>query len=275
MSTPDTHKRQRMLGVNRHQGYYQDTPYKRRGNFATRLWSSARDAQHRIQSAVGIEQAVYELHRQWLGDLSDKRVLDLGCEAGTHLSLTIAEQSKYYLGIDLSSVGIQELQKKLRERGLAHAEAKAIDFLSPEFTDRDFDVIYAMSVAHHFKYFDVFLKELSDRLKPRGIVITYDPLQTSGIVRKLRALYRPFQSDRDWEWPFTKESFEQIQQYFTIVGVQGDTGHLKWCLPLALFSDTYAIRLAKHLHAKDLREANRLGKGLWSCIHATMCWQKR
>lgn len=270
-----TYKLREMLCTNKDQTAYYELPLDKKGNLITRLWLTLHLNMDKIIKSIGINETVHDLHRRWLGDLSEKRVLDLGCYTGNKLSLSIAENSQSYLGIDLSGPAIDQLRRKLKEKRLVHADAKVVDFLSPEFTDRDFDVIYADSVSHHFKYFNVYLQVLAERLRPNGIVITMDPLQTSIPIKIVRLLYRPFQSNRKWEWPFTKATFEQIQEYFKIEAVQGILGYAKWALPIAVISEDYAIGLGKRLHSKDLKESSKLGKGLWRCMQVTMCLRKR
>ena len=263
-----------MLYINKRQTVYYESPSDTRGNVPTRIWGRVRDRIEMVRRGLGVDRDVYALHWRWMGDLSGKRVLDLGCNEGNVLSIPIAEKSESYLGIDLSRPAIEKLRNKLREKGLLHADAQAVDFLSDEFTG-EFDVVYAHGVAHHFKHFEVFLKALERRLAPNGIAITLDPLQTSLPVKVARALYRPFQADSEWEWPFTKRTFELIQEYFEIEAVQGIMGHAKWSLLLAPFSREYATRVGSRLHSRDLAEAHRLGRGLWRCMVATMCWRKR
>jgi SAM-dependent methyltransferase len=207
--------------------------------------------------------------------LSGKKVLDLGCYQGNSLSLFIAERAESYLGVDLSRPAIDRLRAKLEARGLKHAQARAVDFLDPNFTESGFDVIYAYSVAHHFRHFELFLKVLAAKLAPGGIVVTLDPMQTSLPTRMARAAYRPFQSDRDWEWPFTKRTFAEIQRVFEIAAVQGVMGYAKWCLPVSFVSEDLATRTGRNLFARDLKEASTIGPGLWRCMQVAMCWRKR
>jgi len=263
-----------MLRINAQQTAFYEAPLAGRGNLVTRTWRRARHAQIRVRKAVGIDEWIYQLHLTWMGELSNKRVLDLGCYAGNPLSLFLAKNSKSYLGIDLSKPAIEELQSKLQDRGISHAEARAVDFLSPDFTDNDFDIIYAHSVAHHFRYFDVLLQMLNARLRCGGKIITYDPLSTSLPVSMARKLYRPFQSDKEWEFPFTKQTFRDIQRYFRIVSVQGTLGYSKWALPLAIINTSLATSVAKLLHSRDLKYATALGPGIWRCILVSMCWEK-
>src|SRR5690606_17940288 len=154
-------------------------------------WSFFRNgALNRIKKGIGVEKAIYELHKGWFGDLSGKKVLDLGCYAGNSLSFHLAQNSREYLGIDLSDQGIANLELRLKD--LPGARARTIDFLSEEFTDNNFDLIYAYGVLHHFRDVDELILKLKEKLKPRGRIISHDPLQTSIPIKIIRTIYRPF-----------------------------------------------------------------------------------
>jgi SAM-dependent methyltransferase len=207
---------------------------------AARLWRYAKGKRHRVERLAGMGGLKDRLHHEWLDDPTGKRVLDLGCGRGHQFSFYMAERAERYLGVDLSGVAIDGLNRELQARGWAHAEGKVVDFLDPDFPEGDFDVVHARSVIHHFRYFDAFLRVLHQRMAPGGIVLTFDPLQTALSARLVRALYRPFQEDRDWEWPLTRQSFELIDRYFEIEQVQGLLGRAKWAIPLALLNDGLA-----------------------------------
>jgi len=183
---------------------------------------------------AGVDEQIYALHREWMSNLKDSRVLDLGCFTGNHLSLWIAENCAAYTGIDLSEQAIAVLDAKLRERQLPHAYAYMQDFLANSYPDNHFDLVYAVAVLHHFKDMTTVLQELHRVLKPGGIVITFDPLMTEPLNRLGRMLYRPWQTDRDWEWPFTFATFRLIQKYFEIVDMQGAMGTAKLGFPFQL-----------------------------------------
>jgi len=166
--------------------------------------------------------------------LSDKKVLDLGCFSGNALSLYIAERAKMYIGIDLSDVAIAKLNDKLKEANCPNAQALSVDFLSDAFTETDFDIIYAFGVMHHFENFDLLIKRINEKLIKDGKLITYDPLETSLPIVILRKLFRPFQSDAEWEWPFSKKTLHKIRKNFTVQEIKGILGKSKYGIPFQL-----------------------------------------
>ena len=82
-------------------------------------------------------------------------------------------------------------------------------------------MIYAYGVLHHFENTKILIDKLNEKLTSNGRIISYDPLETSLPIKIIRTLYRPFQSDAAWEWPFTKKTFYQFQKAFTIIERRG------------------------------------------------------
>lgn len=256
------------LEVNKRQKEFYNHKNK---NAATKIWSYLRSKLlSDFRKEIKVDAQVYDKHKEWLGDLSDKKVLDLGCYAGNYLSLYLAEHAKSYLGIDLSDKAIGQLNDKLSH--LPNAEAKALDFLSPEFEAKDFDVIYAYGVLHHFESLDLLFDALKHRLAPDGIIISYDPLKTSLPLRIIRALYRPFQSDADWEWPFTKKTVQRFHNEFKVVERRGILGASKWAffLNLVPMNEEKKLNYIKKLHYKDWEQSATQNKRLYKCMHLTM-----
>jgi SAM-dependent methyltransferase len=235
------------------------TTSKRALNLPTYLWTRLREAQQRSERGSGVSAAMLEKHREWLSDLSDKDVLDLGCFSGNRLSIELAQAARSYLGIDLCAQAIDQLRKKLVS--IPGAEAQAVDFLAEGYRNR-FDVIYAHSVLHHFDDFELLCKELRRALRPGGLVVSLDPLQTDPINRLARLAYRPFQADKDWEWPFDGRNFAVIREHFEIEAVQGFRGLSK----LGPLAGPWAPQVARCGCNQDLKHADRFGLPL------TLCW---
>jgi SAM-dependent methyltransferase len=245
-------------------------------NYFTKLWASFRNGiLNKIRKNIGVHDQAYNLHKEWLGDLSNKKVLDLGCFAGNYLSLYLAENAKQYIGIDLSDIAIEKLNQRLKP--YPNANAIAVDFLSDDFAEKDFDIIYAYGVLHHFPNIDILINRLNEKLVTNGTIISYDPMETSWPVKLVRALYRPFQSDADWEWPFTKKTINKYKNAFTIIERRGILGKSKWIylvnfLPI---SDSKKQEIGKKWHQHDWDNSAISDAALFKCMHVTMNMQKK
>lgn len=250
--------------------------HQTRQNLATRLWAGLRNGLlNRTRKAVGIQEEVYETHRRWIGDIATKKVLDLGCFAGNYWSIYLAENAKSYLGIDLSDVGIGRLNARLTH--FPNAEARVVDFLSPEFFDTDFDLIYAYGVLHHFPNTDLLIARLQEKLAPGGEIIAYDPLETSVPLKLLRSLYRPFQSDAEWEWPFSRKTFRKYRDGFDLIEHHGILGRAKWVALLGFLplSQESKVRMGRRWHRYDWEMSGVSDRALFACMHLTMRLRKK
>ncbi|MGY5850375.1 class I SAM-dependent methyltransferase [Salegentibacter sp. F14] len=259
--------------INRKQKEFYDSKQK---NAATRLWSYFRNgALNRIKKDIGVERDIYELHKSWFGELSEKKVLDLGCYAGNSLSFYLAQNSKEYLGIDLSPKGINNLNHRLEK--IAGARAEVMDFLSEEFIEKDFDLIYAYGVLHHFKDVDELINKLLEKLAAGGEIISYDPLQTSKPIKLLRNIYRPFQSDRDWEWPFSKKTYYKFEKAFEMKERRAVLGKAKWSALIGFMplSEEKKLTKARAWHQEDWDLSAGSDEHMFSCMHLSMRMAKK
>lgn len=263
-------KIQKMLEINKTQKeYYEfenDANCDYGGNVATSFWNKLREYQYKMTDDIRLNELLFEKHKVWLGDLTGKRVLDLGCHKGNELSAYLAKNSDYYLACDLSESALKVLESKLLAENITNANFAAMDILSEEFTEGNFDVIYAKSVFHHFEYFDEFLAKIKSLLKPNGIVITFDPIDFYLPLRIVRAIYRPFQFDKNWEFPFTAKSIELIGKYFEVSDLAGMMGKTKYAFPLYLLSPNYAIKKSKQWIDHDLNKLKFNSRAMKSCL---------
>lgn len=245
-------------------------------NFFTRIWAKFRNGLlNKIRKNIGVHDQAYALHKTWFGDLSQKKVLDLGCFSGNHLSFYLAEHARSYLGIDLSDVAIGKLSEKLQQ--FPNAKAQAVDFLSDDFSEKDFDLIYAYGVLHHFESVPILIEKLKEKLVPGGTIISYDPMQTSLPIKIIRTLYRPFQSDAAWEWPFSKKTYRQFSNAFHVLDRRGILGKSKWVafINMMPFSETNKAAIGQKWHRQDWEDSRQSDRALFRCMHLTMLMQKK
>ena len=209
-----------------------------------------------------------------MGDISRAKVLDLGCGSGNALSVHLAEASKEYVAVDLSEVHLQNLQHRLNASGIRNATLKAVDFLSNEFSDSEFDLIYARSVLHHFKHFEKLLDHLELKLRPGGRIITYDPIQVWRPIKLARALVRPWQTDAEWEYPFDAPALRAIEARFVVLDRRGIWGRSKWASIIGLVAPNYGSRFATSLHAADMKN-NTTPRSVHRCLQITYHLKRR
>jgi hypothetical protein len=119
------------------------------------------------------------------------------------------------------------------------------------------------------------IAKLQEKLNPNGIIISYDPLETSFPIKVLRAIYRPFQSDKDWEWPFTKSVLNKINNNFKIEEIRGVLGKSKYGVLMNLLplNDTYKSRVIAKMVEKDWNITQL--KDIYTCMHTTMLLRKK
>ena len=259
--------------LNKKQGEFYNTKKK---NLPTRIWSYFRNGTlNRIKKELEIEKDIYALHVSWFGDLKDKKVLDLGCYEGNSLSIHLATHSKQYLAIDLSERGISSLKSRLKN--IPNADAVVMDFLSEDFQEKDFDLIYAYGVLHHFKDVNELISRLKEKTTSHGIIISHDPLQTSLPVKIIRGLYRPFQSDKDWEWPFSKKTYYLFENAFEVKERRAVLGNAKWSALLNFLpiSREKSLQKARDWHREDWEKSAQNDKHLFKCMHLSMLMQNK
>ena len=263
----DDSKKQAMLEINRAQAdYYNQTDgglTSEANGFATNLWRRMR------QRALGTvseaaRDGVYDIHRRWMGDLSGKKVLELGVGHGSPLSRYLATRSAAYHALDLSQREIDQLRASLPDTPSIHYHVG--DFLSDDFTEGGFDVIYAHAVIHHFGHTDVLFGQLKAKLAPGGEVITYDPLQIWLPIRLLRAVYRPFQTDADWEFPFTRQTCREIAASFKVKDAFGVFNRAKWALLLGIINPALGRRKGDDWFRADLASRDS-GRDMMQSLH--------
>ncbi|UJH92495.1 class I SAM-dependent methyltransferase [Antarcticibacterium sp. 1MA-6-2] len=262
-----------IIEINKRQQIFYDTKEK---NWATKIWYSLRNRNlQKIRKSLNLEKQIQELHLEWCGDLSNKKVLDLGCYEGNSLSIYLAHNSKEYLAIDLSEKGINHLSGRIKN--IENAQAVVVDFLSEDFQEGSFDLIYAYGVLHHFKNTNQLIARLKEKLNENGTIISNDPLMTSFPVKVARGIYRPFQSDKDWEWPFTRKTYYKFAAAFEIKDRRGMLGRVKKLMLLNLlpFSEQKKTMIAEKWHNKDWENSRHSDIELFRCMHITMLMQKK
>lgn len=187
-----------------------------RAGWVTQAWAALRSHRKNLLKEQGVREQLEDRVRNFMLESSQGNVLEIGCFNGTRNSLWLARRCSHYTGIDLSPSALQVLRGKLCSEGLdAKAELHAGDLL--DFTtEQRFDLVYAQGVLHHFQHPDILLPFIHSLMKPGALLVFSDPVEVNVLLRTIRCLYRPFQTDHAWEWPFTSKTVDAMEHSFAI-----------------------------------------------------------
>ncbi len=170
------------------------------------------------------------------GDVSGRRVLDLGCGAG-EASLFFAERGARVVSLDTSEKAI-ELLKSYRER-------KSISNIEPvlgpasmitEF--ETFDFVFGSFILHHIEPFDEFAVILRKSLNVDGRAFFHENNSASSLLMWFRKhvvgrLWVPKVGDED-EYPLSPKEIGMLGDYFRVRVVYPELFFLQ-LIPIYLF----------------------------------------
>jgi len=118
-----------------------------------------------------------------VGDVKNKRIIDLGCGFGDHAEKFSEQGAREILGLDIS----KKLIELANEKGLTHAKFIVHD-LNKRFPAKSnhYDIAVSSLTIHYLKEIDHFFKETHRVLKKGGFFVfsTQNPLTDSLIMKK-------------------------------------------------------------------------------------------
>jgi SAM-dependent methyltransferase len=279
-----TLKNRSITETQKQQAEYYDNAYtigrKSVDNTPMVIWFSVKESLKTFMKAgdFSISKCIKDIHSRWIHSCTRGRVLDLGCGHGSSFSHQLAKNNEAYIGIDLSEMAVIKYKNELDRKGIKNPDVRVMDFFDNDFSDDYFDIIYASAVLHHFRDTDRLYRELYRVVKPTGTIISSDPLSTYPISVAVRKVYRLFQTNQAWEWPFGKHTFILLERYFIVEAVQGFIGPV--CLLGFLLSlipgykGNGEIVYRKGIRL-DLEYASRIGPALWRRNIIAMKMRKR
>ena len=167
-----------------------------------------------------------------LGNISGKRLLDLGCGAGEN-SVYFAKNGAICMATDWTPEMV-EVAMKLAEKNGVKIEGRTMNAIALEFPDRSFDIVYASNLLHHLPEPQVAIREMYRVLKPGGKACFWDPLKHNPIINVYRRLATQVRTQD--EQPLDIEIIEFVNSLFSETIV--DTF---WLATLWIFLQFYLI----------------------------------
>ena len=107
------------------------------------------------------------------GEVSPRRVLDLGCGAG-HASMAVAPIAGEVVAYDLTPAMLRQVEILARERGVANVSTRQGDAERLPFGAGEFDLVVTRYSAHHWHNPAAGVAECSRVLAPDGVLLLSD-----------------------------------------------------------------------------------------------------
>lgn len=211
-------------------------------NLITRAYAKLRYQQQRAIETTEVPQRVRQLHQRWINEKAGGSFLEIGCSSGSVYTFDLIKASGDFTGVELSSAACASLSERLTANECSHkAEVVCGDIL--EYSPgRKFDFVYAHGVLSHFENPGLVLAKVQDLMVDDGYLVFVEPIAINPAYKLLRAVYRPFQSDAEWEWPFSQNTVKELSERFNLVD---GLGWGRFSAPLTLICGIPAIgRLA-------------------------------
>lgn len=121
------------------------------------------------RSIGGLEAAgEWEAFRAMLPELSDRRVLDLGCGFGWHCRYARQRQASAVIGVDLSENMLARARAMTDDDAIEY-RCQAIEDI--DFTAEQFDVVISSLALHYVEDVNTIFSKVYDALVPGGTLV--------------------------------------------------------------------------------------------------------
>lgn len=142
-----------------------------------------------------------------------KKSLDYCCgDGGT--TIFLAEHGAEAIGIDISTVSIQNAKEKTQNKGLGEkASFFVMDAENLKFSNDYFDLIICAGVLHHLDIKKAY-QELARVLKPGGKIICGEPLVYNPVFQLYRKLTPHLRTPWETEHILSRKDIQLAENYF-------------------------------------------------------------
>ena len=129
---------------------------------------------------------VYSNHLLRHVSSSCNHLLEIGCGFGA-FARAAAHRARHVTALDLSPQMIEVA--RARSAGCSNLEFVLDDFLQLELPAESYDCIVTLATLHHLPL-DEALRKMKAQLRPGGVLILHDLLETSGLIDKAFNVFR-------------------------------------------------------------------------------------
>ena len=151
-----------------------------------------------------------------LSDVSNKKVLEIGCGYGDFAISLLKNPVSFVAGIDISDKYIDTANSMAINLNLTKStyEFKVMDAHNLKYPDNFFDIVVGNGIIHHLDI-SRSLSEINRVLKPGGFAIFKEPLSGNPFLMMFR-LFTPKARTRD-ERPLSRDDLKEIKKNWIVM----------------------------------------------------------
>lgn len=133
-----------------------------------------------IKNFESAERDAYQKPKEvlaYLGDLKDKKIMDIGAGSG-YFSVKLAEKGGQVIAADVNDEFQAALKKRIEDNNLKNIELRKIPYDSPNLSDEEVDMVLIVNTYHHIENRDDYFAKVKKGIKPSGELVVIDYYKT-------------------------------------------------------------------------------------------------
>lgn len=180
---------------------YQDSKVEK--NVRTSVSKFYQDASSKL---IGDYQA------NFIGDVKDQRILDLGCGLGTE-TMKALHAGAYVTAVDISPKSVELVMERAKKENIdSRLTAMVDDAHHLSLCDNSFDIVMGTGILHHLPQLSQAISEIYRVLKPGGHAVFVEPMGINFMLCAFRALTPKWRTVD--EQPFQMKHLNIIREQF-------------------------------------------------------------
>jgi cyclopropane fatty-acyl-phospholipid synthase-like methyltransferase len=110
---------------------------------------------------------------EYLGDISNKKIMDLGAGSG-YFSVKLADKGAKVIAADVSDEFQTELKKRIEDNNLKNIELRKIPYDDPGLAIEEVDMVLIVNTYHHIENRSTYFSKVKTGLKENGELVVID-----------------------------------------------------------------------------------------------------
>ena len=113
----------------------------------------------------------------FLGDISGKKIMDIGAGSG-YFSVKLAANGAKVIAADVSDEFQNALNKRIEKQNLKNIELRKIPYDSPNLASNEVDMVFIVNTYHHIENRSAYFAKVKNGTKKDGLLVIIDFFKT-------------------------------------------------------------------------------------------------